>query len=160
MGHDRSGEMQNKHSVIPPFQLLDTELEIKVSFWENMSKEGVVPTPSPNSCIVLHNRSWTGESQIIVIDCDYNSFVFNLCISNLPIEAITEYNRAHMYSFVPTCPLKKKGALLQHLIERQLYTMNKIDGSKKCATINDIFQSIKNALFKILLFRNMKINSK
>lgn len=32
MGHDRSGEMQNKHSVIPPFQLLDTELEIKVSF--------------------------------------------------------------------------------------------------------------------------------
>lgn len=62
LGHNTSGERQNKHSGFPS-QLLVTELDIQVPFWENV-KRGCFG-PLPPSCTVLHDRSWIGGSQII-----------------------------------------------------------------------------------------------
>lgn len=53
LGHNTSGERQNKHSGFP-FQLLVTELDIQVPFWENVLKKGVVaPCPSAVLCSMI-----------------------------------------------------------------------------------------------------------
>lgn len=64
-------------------------------------------SPLAPSCTVVHNRSWTGRSQIIS-DWLWLHLICIMCISNLPIEVMRQYNRAHMSWFASICHLKRR----------------------------------------------------